>query len=549
MVANLFGVELKNKLLTGIQKLNNSVKSTLGPGGRTVLIQDTMTGIKVTKDGVTVAKAFTEISDPVENIGAQLVKEVALKCSNESGDGTTTATVLASTIVEYGMKLINQGSNPVEIKRELDRYGAKIVEKLKTLSKDITTEEEIASVASISGNNDKEIGLLISTALNKVGKDGLVTIEESKNGETILDIVEGIQFDSGYKSPFFVTNNDMMMAILEEPYILMYDGKITTAAEIVPLLNKVSQESKSLLIIAEDIDGEALSTLVVNKARGIIKACAVKAPDFGQKRLFALEDIAIITGGQVLSKEKGHKLDKFVEWDKALGTAKTVTVQKGKTIVVDGKGTKDSIANRIEELKHQYDNKDISMYEKEKLQERIGKLLGGVCVVYVGGNSDIEIKEKKDRVEDALFATKAALDEGIIPGGGVSLINAYNLVYQPQVVGGVQVATYTQSEFQALAILRKACWAPLLQIADNSAVDEIMHYYYDKLSKSSELTYNCKTREVVNAFENGLIDPTKVTRIAFENALSVAGTILTTESVVYPEKDKDKPANPYEGMM
>lgn len=543
MVANLFGKELKNKLLSGIEKLNNSVKSTLGPGGRTVLIQDPVQGIKITKDGVTVAKAFTEIEDPVENIGAQLVKEVALKCANESGDGTTTATVLASTMVEYGMKLINQGSNPVEIKRELDKCGAEIVDHLKSLSKDITTEEEIANVAAISGNNDKEIGLLISTAMQKVGRDGLVTVEESKNGETVLDLVEGIQFDSGYKSPYFVTNNDLMMAVLEDPLILLYDGKVNTALEIVPVLNKVSMDSRSLLIVAEDIDGEALSTLVVNKARGIVKVCAVKAPEFGQKRLFALEDIAIITGGTVLSKEKGHKLDnKNIDWNTVLGTAKTITVQKGKTVIVDGKGSKEKIAERIEELKNQYDSKDISMYEKEKLQERIGKLLGGVCVVYVGGNSDIEIKEKKDRVEDALFATKAALDEGIIPGGGVSLINAFNKMYDSSI-------DYPLAKLQALAILRKACWAPFLQIAENAAVEDIMHQYYNKLKDSNELTFNCKTRKVVNSFEDGLIDPTKVTRIAFENAVSVAGTILTTESIVYLEKEKEKPANPYEGMM
>jgi chaperonin GroEL len=402
MTETTSGIDLKNKLLSGIEKLNTSVSSTLGPGGRTVLIKDKEGAIRVTKDGVTVAKAFSELEDQIEDLGAQLVKQVSIKSASEVGDGTTTSTLLAATIVKEGLKNISEGANPVEVKRGIDNAVTIIVKKLKDLAQDITTEEQIAHVAAISGNNDTEIGTLIATALDKVGRDGVVSIEESKTGETVLEVVEGMQFERGYKSPYFVTNNNTMNAVLEDPYVLIYDGRITTAAELVPVLTKANTENKSLLIVAEDIDGEALATLIVNKMRGIVNVVAVKAPDFGERKTLILEDLAIITGGEVISKDKGYKLDKLVpqQLHSFLGKARTVTVSKDKTTIVDGRGEEAAIEARAQSLKEQIDNAQ-SFYEKEKLQERLGKLIGGVAIVSVGGNSEIEMKEKKDRVEDA----------------------------------------------------------------------------------------------------------------------------------------------------
>lgn len=553
MTTTVFGIELKNKLLAGIQKLNHSVSSTLGPGGRTVLIKDKSGEVKVTKDGVTVARSFHELEDQVEDLGAQLVKQVSIKSANEAGDGTTTSTLLAATMVEEGLKLINQGSNPVEVKKGIDKYVLEVVSKLRELSQDVASQEQIKQVATISANNDETVGELISTAIEKVGREGIVTIEESKTGETLLEVVEGMQFDRGYKSPYFVTDNTTMQAVLEDPYIFIYDGRITKAAELLSVLNKVSSENKSLLIVAEDIEDEALATLIVNKMRNIIKVAAVKAPDFGERRTLILEDLAILTGGTVISKNKGHKLDKLspIQVMEFLGKARTVTVSKEETTVVDGAGTEEAITARAEEIKDQIE-KATSFFEKEKLQERLGKLIGGVAIISVGGNSDIEIKERKDRVEDALFATKAALVEGVVPGGGIALIEAVN---------GLTIAPKEMSsdELMGFDIVRKSCFQPFKTILNNCGIED----YYSILRSVADarislvgsggedtlFTYNAKTHNVVTAMDSGLLDPTKVTRTALENAASVAGTILTTESVIFEKKDKKEEPDPMMGMM
>ena len=543
MTTTVFGTELKNKLLAGIKKLNQSVSSTLGPGGRTVLIKDQSGEVKVTKDGVTVARSFHELEDQVEDLGAQLVKQVSIKSANEAGDGTTTATLLATTMVEEGLKLINQGSNPVEIKKLIDKYVGLVVEELKKISKDISTQEQIQQVATISANGDIEVGNLISTAIEKVGREGIVTIEESKTGETSLEVVEGMQFDRGYKSPYFVTNNTTMNASLSDPYILIYDGRITKAAELLNALSKVNSDNKPLLIVAEDIEDEALATLIVNKMRGIVSVAAVKAPDFGERRTLILEDLAILTGGTVISKDKGHKIDKLtpVQLVEMFGKARTINVAKETTTIVDGNGTVEAITARAEEIKEQIE-KATSFYEKEKLQERLGKLVGGVAIISVGGNSDIEIKERKDRVEDALFATKAALVEGVVPGGGIALIQAVKAIPRP-IFG-----------YEAIArdIVKKACEAPFKTILLNCGIEDyysILREVQDSSTETNLATYNARTQRVVDAIEAGLLDPTKVTRTALENAASVAGTILTTESVIFEKKDdKKKQEDPNMGM-
>lgn len=532
MTTTVFGTELKNRLLAGIKKLNQSVSSTLGPGGRTVLIKEKSGEVKVTKDGVTVAKSFHELEDQVEDLGAQLVKQVSIKSANEAGDGTTTSTLLTTVMVEEGLKLINQGSNPVEVKKAIDKYVSEVVDQLKELSQDIASEEQIKQVATISANNDTEVGNLIATAIEKVGREGIVTIEESKTGETTLEVVEGMQFDRGYKSPYFVTNNTTMAALLEEPYVFIYDGRITTAAELLGVLSKANADNKPLLIVAEDIDGEALATLIVNKMRGIVSVVAVKAPDFGERKTLILEDLAILTGATVISKDKGHKLDKLtpIQISNMVGKARLVTVNKESTTVVDGAGTTEAITARAEEIKEQIE-KAASYYEKEKLQERLGKLVGGVAIISVGGNSDIEIKEKKDRVEDALFATKAALVEGVVPGGGIALIDSVDRVLIPSTEA-------SRDEQNGFNIVQKACYAPFRTILNNCGVED--HYSILGMVKSypgKTVAYDAKSRNVVEPFEAGLLDPTKVTRTALENAASVAGTILTTESVIFEKKD------------
>lgn len=541
MTTTVFGTELKNKLLAGIKKLNQSVSSTLGPGGRTVLIKDRSGEVKVTKDGVTVAKSFHELEDQVEDLGAQLVKQVSIKSANEAGDGTTTSTLLAATMVEEGLKLINQGSNPVDVKKGIDKYVKLVVDQIKDIAKDVASQDQIRQVATISANNDAEVGELISTAIEKVGREGIVTIEDSKTGETSLEVVEGMQFDRGYKSPYFVTNNTTMECVLNEPYVLIYDGRITTAAELLNALTKANSENKPLLIVAEDIDGEALATLIVNKMRGIVQVAAVKAPDFGERRTLILEDLAILTGGTVIAKDKGHKLDKLspVQLAGMLGKARTATVAKDTTTVVDGSGTTEAITLRAQEIKEQIE-KATSFYEKEKLQERLGKLVGGVAIISVGGNSDIEIKEKRDRVEDALFATKAALVEGVVPGGGVALIEALNgLTITPKEMSADETRGYD--------IVRKACFAPFEKILENCGIEDYYSILHElgrirngKTDAHSLFTYDAKAGIIVNAAASGILDPAKVTRTAIENAASVAGTILTTESIIFEKKDSKK---------
>ncbi len=546
MTETTFGTELKNKLLEGVQKLNNSVSSTLGPAGRTVLIKEDNGELKVTKDGVTVAKAFKELEDQTESIGAELAKKVSTKCANEVGDGTTTSTVLAAAILEEGIKQINDGSNPVNIKKGVDEAVATVVNRLKELSTEITDDSQIREVATISGNNDPEIGNLISTALDKVGRDGIVTIEESKTGETSLEVVEGMQFDRGFKSPYFVTDNNTMAAVLDDPYILIYDGRITQASELINVLNKASGESKPILIVAEDIDGEALATLIVNKMRGTVQVVAVKAPEFGDRRTMALEDLATVTGGQVMSKNKGHKLDKMspIQFNDLLGSARKVSVEKETTTIIDGKGTEEAITKRATSIKTQLDNAT-SAFEKEKLQERLGKLIGGVAMINVGGNSELEIKEKKDRVEDALFATKAALDEGIVIGGGHALLYAAGAI---DPLGNDDVAIGRR-------IVKQAISEPFVKILTNAGHDlnDIRFASFKLIDSDNDLWagLNYKDLTVLDYKKSGIIDPKKVTRIALENAASIAGTILTTESVVY-EKREDKEQevpNPMAGMM
>jgi chaperonin GroEL len=531
------GQELKEKLLAGIEKLNTAVSSTLGPGGRTVLIKDQNGEIKATKDGVSVSRAFNDLEDPIETIGAQLVKQVSIKSANEAGDGTTTSTLIATEMIKAGLKEIRQGSNAVAIKKEIDKIVEEVIQEIKKVAIDVSTEDQIKQVATISGNNDEEVGNLIATAIEKVGREGVVTIEESKTGETSLEVVEGMQFDRGYKSPYFVTNNTTMQAGLENPYILIYDGRISTAQELLQVLTKANSENRSLLIVSEDIGDEALATLIVNKMRGIVQVCAVKAPDFGERKTLILEDIAILTGGQVISKDKGHKLEKLTsaQFDQMLGSARLATVSKEETTIVDGKGSDEAIEARAIEIKQQIDNAS-SFYEKEKLQERLGKIVGGVAIINVGGNSDIEIKEKKDRVEDALFATKAALADGIVPGGGTALYRV-SLNHRAENNDNVSIAR---------DIVRAALQAPFIKILSNAGVENWWDY---APTKSPNEVYDAKNYKTVDAFESGIIDPAKVVITALRNAASVAGTILTTESVIFEQKDKeDKGGDPMMGM-
>jgi chaperonin GroEL len=531
---NVFGTELKEKLLSGIEKLNQSVSSTLGPGGRTVLIREQNGEVKVTKDGVTVAKAFHKLEDDIEDLGAQLVKQVSIKSANEAGDGTTTSTLLATEMIKAGLKEIRQGVNAVEIKNEIDKIVNEVVEEIKQVATEISSEDQIKQVATISGNNDPEVGNLIAEALDKVGREGVVTIEESKTGETTLEIVEGMQFDRGYKSPYFVTNNTTMQAVLDNPYILLYDGRISTAQELLQVLTKANSENRPLLIVAEDIGDEALATLIVNKMRGIVQVCAVKAPDFGERKTLILEDIAILTGGQVISKDKGLKLDKLTtqQLSQYLGTTRLITVSKEETTIIDGKGDEDKIEARANEIKDQID-KATSFYEKEKLQERLGKLVGGVAIISVGGNSDIEIKEKKDRVEDALFATKAALADGIVPGGGATL---YRVSLNHRSEDNINVAI-------ARDIVRNALQAPFKKILSNAGIEN----WFENIPGYGQV-YDAKNHIMVDAFQYGIIDPAKVVITALKNATSVAGTILTTESVVFEKKEKNDKSDPMMDM-
>ena len=546
------GLELKSKLLQGVKQLNQAVSSTLGPGGRTVLIDDQQNGIKVTKDGVSVAKAFAELEDEIENIGAQLVKQVSVKSANEAGDGTTTSTLLTYTMVEEGLKLITQGINPVEVKKAMDLISKAVIKELKDSSLDIDSEDQVRQVATISGNNDEEVGNLIATAIEKVGRDGIVTLEQSKTGEDKLEIVEGMQFAQGYKSPYFVTDNTAMNAVLEDPYVLLYDGMIASAQDLLQVLTKANTDNRSLLIVAQEFGEEALAVLIVNKMRGTVKVTAVKAPDFGERKTLLLEDMAIITGGQVLSKEKGHKLDKLAPnvLGQYLGSARRVTVDKETTTIVDGKGDVGDIAVRAEEIKDQIEAAT-TPYEKEKLQERLGKLIGGVAIISVGGNSDIEIKEKLDRVEDALYATKAALAEGVVEGGGLALIKAFNKVdSEIQITEEDRLTHVKYEKTLAKSIIKAACYAPFLTILKNTGIENPYPILADVLRSELDFyTYDAKLEKVVNARESGLLDPVKVTRLALENSVSVAGTILTTESVIFNKKEKKSEDEVPQGMF
>ncbi len=533
----LFNTEARAKLKKGMDHLAEAVKVTLGPKGRNVVIDKKFGSPTVTKDGVTVAKEV-ELSDPIENMGAQMVKEVATKTSDLAGDGTTTATVLAQAIYREGLKNVTAGANPMELKRGIDRAVDAVVEQLKTLSVPSAGKREIAQVGTISANNDKEIGNLIAEAMEKVGKDGVITVEEAKGLETTLETVDGMQFDRGYLSPYFVTDPEKMEAVLDDPYILIHDKKISAMKELLPLLEKVAQSGKPLLIIAEDVEGEALATLVVNKLRGTLKVVAVKAPGFGDRRKEMLRDIAVLTGGQVISEELGFKLENATLND--LGRAKRVVVDKDNTTIVDGKGKEDAIQGRIAEIRSAID-KSTSDYDREKLQERLAKLSGGVAVINVGAATETEMKEKKARVEDALHATRAAVEEGIVAGGGVALIRAQ--IALEKIRG-------TDDEKIGVEIVRRALEEPIRMIAQNAGAEGSIVVARVKESKEKNFGYNAATDTYEDLVKAGVIDPTKVTRTALQNAASIAGLLLTTECVVVEKKeDKPAPAAPPGGGM
>jgi len=541
-----FGAEARKKLVKGIDTLADAVISTLGPNGRNVVyMKDNQ--VFSTKDGVTVAKEISSLEDPIENLGINMIKQAAMKTADNAGDGTTTSTLLAREIVKQGLQRVNDGANAVSIKRGIDSAVGAILRELKRRSENITSEDQLKQIATVSANNDPSIGKLISTAIKKVGREGIVHIEESRTGETYLETVEGMQFDRGFKSPYFVTNNSTMSSILNDVYILIADYKFTSVKELLPILEGVSQANKSLLVIAEDIDGEALSTLVVNKMRGTLKVCAVRAPEFGDRRKLILEDIAILTGGTVFDKDKGMKLDKF-NWD-WFGEARTVTVTKDTTTIVDGKGEEEKIQSRAEELESQIE-KSTTPFETEKIQERLAKFVGGVAIVHVGGNTETEMKEKKDRVDDALQATKAALMDGIVPGGGVALL------YAREVIPELPIDKDEDFNF-GYQIVYKACSKPFEQILANagySEADAKMLIKHDLVVADSEWAgYNIKTKEIVNMKEAGILDPHRVTKMALLNASSIAGTILLTEAVITdkPEDKKDGGFDPsmLAGMM
>ena len=526
-----FSKDARNKLADGVDKLANAVTATLGPSGRNVIIEQDMGNPISTKDGVTVAKSI-ELKDKVENLGAQIVKQASIKTAEQAGDGTTTSTLLAQSILSEGIDRLKAGSNAVDIKRGIENAVSDIVDIIQDYSKDITDEGQLKQVATISANNDKEVGELISTAMDKVGQDGVVTIEESKTGETYLETVEGMQFNRGYKSPYFVTDNNTMTAVLSNPLILLVDKRLSNIKELLPILEGASQQNKSLLVIADDIDGEALSTMVVNKMRGILPIVAVKAPEFGDRKKAMLEDIAILTGASVVSTEKGQRLDKFdAKW---LGSAGKVTVTKDTCTIIDAKGEEIVISGRIAEIKDQIDDTK-SPYEKEKLQERLAKFMGGVALVHVGGHTEVEMKEKKDRVDDALHATKAALEEGILPGGGIALLNAaMALVPKLESIENIDEQT-------GYDIVINACEQPFYKILGNAGleIDAIGDIESD-IKEVGDVWhgYNPRKKSFVNMFDEGIIDPTKVARLALENASSVAGTLLITEAVVSTGKSK-----------
>ncbi|HLB00971.1 MAG TPA: chaperonin GroEL [Bacteroidota bacterium] len=525
-----FDADARAGLKRGVDILANAVRATLGPKGRNVVIDKKFGAPTVTKDGVTVAKEI-ELEDPIENMGAQMVREVASKTSDVAGDGTTTATVLAQAIVREGMKNVTAGANPMDLKRGIDIAVTRVVEELKKVSKKVGDDRsKIAQVGAISANNDKTIGDLIANAMERVGKDGVITVEEAKGTETAVEWVEGMQFDRGYLSPYFVTDAETMESVLETPYILIYDKKISVMKDLLPILEKTAQSGRSMLIISEDVEGEALATLVVNKLRGTLKVAAVKAPGFGDRRKAMLEDIAVLTGGTVISDEKGFKLENAQL--SYLGTAKRITIDKDNTTIVEGAGKKDEIKKRINEIKTQVE-KTTSDYDKEKLQERLAKLSGGVAVLQVGAATEVEMKEKKARVEDALHATRAAVEEGIIPGGGVAFIRIQNKLDT--------LKSDVPDQKIGIDIVRKALEEPLRMIVENAGLEASV-ILNDVRKGKDDYGFNAQTEVFENLIQAGVIDPTKVARVALENAASVAGLLLTTMATVVEKKEKDRPA-------
>lgn len=532
-----FDVEARSALKRGVDQLANAVKVTLGPRGRNVIIDKKYGAPAVTKDGVSVAKEI-ELEDPIENLGAQMVKEVASKTNDVAGDGTTTATVLAQAIFREGLKNVTAGANPMELKRGIDSAVEVICRELGNMKKEVTGKKEIAQVGTISANNDHTIGNLIADAMDKVGKDGVITVEEAKGIDTSLDVVEGMQFDRGYLSPYFVTDQESMICVMDNPYILIYEKSVVAIKDILPILEKTSQAGRALLIISEDVQGEALATLVVNKLRGTIKIAAVKSPGFGDRRKAMLDDIAILTGGVVVGDERGYKLENISL--EHLGSAKKVTIDKDNTTIVEGSGKTEDISKRILEIKAQIE-KTTSDYDREKLQERLAKLSGGVAVLKIGASTEVEMKEKKDRIEDALHATRAAVEEGIVPGGGVAYIRASKALED--------LIVLNEDQQTGVNIIAKAIEEPLRQIAENAGKEGSVIINQVKASGGNN-GYNARTDEFVDMIEEGVIDPTKVTRVALQNAASVASLLLTTEATIVdkPSKNSDNQQMPPEMM-
>ncbi|MBF9253813.1 chaperonin GroEL [Pontibacter sp. 172403-2] len=527
-----FDTDARTKIKSGVDKLANAVKVTLGPKGRNVIIDKKFGAPTITKDGVSVAKEI-DLKDPIENMGAQLVKEVASKTADQAGDGTTTATVLAQAIYTAGIKNVAAGANPMDLKRGIDKAVESVVQNLKSQSKKIENSSEISQVGTISANNDPEIGKMIADAMDKVGKDGVITVEEAKGTETEVKTVEGMQFDRGYLSPYFVTNAEKMEADFDNPYILIYDKKVSTMKELLPVLEQVVQTGKGLVIISEDVDGEALATLVVNKLRGSLKIAAVKAPGFGDRRKAMLEDIAILTGGTVISEERGYKLENATL--DYLGHAEKVIIDKDNTTIVNGSGQKDDIVARVNQIKSQMET-TTSDYDKEKLQERLAKLSGGVAILYIGASTEVEMKEKKDRVDDALHATRAAVEEGIVAGGGVAFIRALESLENVDVANADQLT--------GVQIIKTALESPLRTIVANAGGEGSVVVQAVREGKA-DFGYNAREDRFENLFAAGIIDPTKVTRLALENAASIAGLLLTTECVVSEDAEEEKaPAMP-----
>jgi chaperonin GroEL len=520
----------RNRLFDGVKQLADAVKVTMGPRGRNVLIQKSFGAPSITKDGVSVAKEI-ELGDNINNMGAQLVKEVASKTADEAGDGTTTATVLAYSIFKEGLRNITAGANPIEVKRGMDKASAEIVKELKEISKEVKGKKEIAQVATISANSDKNIGDLIAEAMDKVGKDGVITVEEAKGIQDELDVVEGMQFDRGYLSPYFVTDSEKMEVVMENPYILLFDKKVSNLKELLPVLEEIQKTGRGLLIIAEDVEGEALATLVVNKLRGVLNICAVKAPGFGDRRKAMLEDIAILTGGEVISEELGRTLESTTVAD--LGQANRVVIDKENTVIVDGAGESANVEARVSQIKSQI-AETTSDYDREKLQERLAKLSGGVAVIKVGAASEVEMKERKDRVDDALSATKAAVEEGIVVGGGAALIRA-TAKFNLDLCGDEKIGA---------DIILRAIKAPMKQIAENAGFDAGVVVNKVESESNEAIGFNASTGEYVDMFEAGIIDPLKVERVALQNAVSVASLLLTTEATISDIKDEKADAAP-----